>query len=99
MPGRSLLLLFTLMLAGAIGGGAWWNAQARGSGAVRRAAPPRPAQKIVYGADACAATKVAMANRVPRNSFSVASGNFDATFYHLNLNLDMVDDSIAGVVR
>jgi aminopeptidase N len=62
-----------------------------------QAAPPR--EKLQEGAAACAAAKAAQFNRTPRNSFSVASANFDATFYHLDLNLPMGNDSIIGVVR
>jgi aminopeptidase N len=62
-------------------------------------AGPRRVWLLESGAAACAATKIAAANHVPRNSFSVASANFDATFYHLDLNIDMVDDSLVGVVR
>ena len=52
------------------------------------------------GAAACASAKKAAASRVPaREQFSVASSNFDATFYHLDLFIGMDDDSISGVVR
>jgi aminopeptidase N len=56
-------------------------------------------QRVEEGASACAAAKMAFASRTPRAAYSVASANFDATYYHLNLNVDMVDDSIVGVVR
>jgi len=62
------------------------------------AAPPA-LQPMESGAEACRAAKIAMASHAPKNTFSVASANLDATFYHLNLNIDMADDSIAGVVR
>jgi hypothetical protein len=61
------------------------------------AAPPK--EKLAEGAAACAAAKTALASRPHHDAFSVASANFDATYYHLNLNVDMVDDSIVGVVR
>jgi aminopeptidase N len=98
MPGRSLTLFFVLMMAGALGI-AQFDVEARGSSVTQRANPQRAALTLQTGADACASAKIAMANRVPRNSFSVASSNFDETYYHLGLNFDMVDDSIAGVVR
>ena len=56
-------------------------------------------QRVEEGASACAAAKMAFASRTPRAAYSVASANFDATYYHLNLNVGMVDDSIVGVVR
>ncbi len=60
------------------------------------AAPPR---RVESGAEACQAAKVAFASRTARYSSSAASSNFDATYYHLNLNIAMDDDSIVGVVR
>src|SRR5690348_8480720 len=56
-------------------------------------------QRVEEGASACAVAKMAFATRTPHAMYSVASANFDATYYHLNLNIDMVDDSIIGVVR
>ena len=60
------------------------------------AAPP---QEFESGIDACRAAKVAFANRTARYSSSAASSNFDATYYHLDLTIGMVNDSIVGVVR
>src|SRR5688572_16790919 len=51
------------------------------------------------GIEACASAKKAALSRPQRNSFSVASANFDATYYHLNLFVGMDDDSVTGTVR
>lgn len=61
-----------------------------------QAAPP---QDLQSGIDGCRAAKIAFASRTSKNMFSVASANFDATYYHLDLNIGMVNDSIVGVVR
>ena len=50
--------------------------------------PPRRAidlKQLGDGAAACAAGKIAMAARAPREARSVASTNFDITYYHLDL--------------
>lgn len=60
------------------------------------AAPPRDFES---GIDGCRAAKIAFANHPSRYTYSSASANFDATYYHLNLNIAMDDDSIVGVVR
>jgi len=60
------------------------------------AAPP---QDLQSGIDGCRAAKIAFASRTARYSSSAASSNFDATYYHLNLNIAMDDDSIVGLVR
>jgi len=62
------------------------------------ATPPSP-RPMESGAEACARAKMAFASRAPRNQVSIASANFDATFYHLDLNIGMVNDSISGTVR
>ncbi|HKW15192.1 MAG TPA: M1 family metallopeptidase, partial [Candidatus Krumholzibacteria bacterium] len=54
---------------------------------------------VEEGVSACSDAKIAFATRVPNHAMSVASANFDATFYHLDLNIPMVNDSIIGVVR
>ena len=51
------------------------------------------------GIEACSSAKKASFARVQRNSFSVASANFDATYYFLDLFVGMDDDSISGTVR
>jgi aminopeptidase N len=51
------------------------------------------------GAAECSAAKKAAALRAPRNHFSVASSNFDATYYHLDLFFPMDVDSVRGTVR
>src|SRR5262245_18336799 len=60
------------------------------------AAPP---QKVESGAEACQAAKVAFRSHGARYSSSAASSTLDATYYHLNLNIAMDDDTIVGVVR
>jgi aminopeptidase N len=66
-------------------------------------APARVGVQIIGdGAAECAAAKqAAAAARAARHrpEYSLASANFDATFYHLDLFVGMDDDSIAGVVR
>jgi aminopeptidase N len=61
------------------------------------------AQRIMQlagdGAAECSAAKIAASLHAPRNSFSLASANLDATFYHLNLFVGMDDDSVVGTVR
>ena len=51
------------------------------------------------GAAECSAAKRAAALRAPRNHFSIASDNFDATYYHLDLFFPMDTDSVRGTVR
>lgn len=99
MSGRFRFLLPVLMMAAAIGG-APFDTRAQGREDLGKPDDVRiKRQPPETGAAACASAKMAMANRVPKNSFSIASANLDATFYHLNLNIDMLDDSIVGVVR
>jgi aminopeptidase N len=99
MSGRFRFLLPVLILAVAIGG-APFDTRAQGREDLGQPDDVRlKRQPLETGAAACAAAKMAMADRAPKNSFSIASANLDATFYHLNLNIDMLDDSIVGVVR
>jgi aminopeptidase N len=87
MPGRFLLATALILLLGAA--------------SLHAFSPPTSQlkQKVEEGASACAAAKTAFATRTPHAMYSVATANFDATYYHLNLNIDMADDSIIGVVR
>ena len=83
MPGR-ILVAATLVLSLSV------------SVVPSHAAPP---QDLQSGIDGCRAAKIAFASRTARYSSSAASSNFDATYYHLNLNIAMDDDSIVGLVR
>jgi aminopeptidase N len=69
------------------------------AGPVRAQTVEPPSALISDGVDACAAAKTAMAARPPRAAVSLASPNLDATYYHLNLTLEMADDSLSGLVR
>jgi len=83
MPGR-ILVAATLVLSLSV------------SVVPSHAAPP---QDLQSGIDGCRAAKIAFANHPSQYTSSAASSNFDATFYHLDLNIGMVNDSIVGVVR
>lgn len=61
--------------------------------------PPSVGVLIGDGAKSCAAAKSAAFTRGTRAPASVASPNFDVTYYHLDLSFDMDDDSLRGVVR
>ncbi|HET6349200.1 MAG TPA: M1 family aminopeptidase [Candidatus Krumholzibacteria bacterium] len=76
--------------------------RAQTSGARRHlsdAARARILEQTGDGAEACAAAKTASALSMHRSAVSVATTNFDATYYHLNLTIGMDDDSIVGTVR
>ncbi|HEX6791658.1 MAG TPA: M1 family aminopeptidase [Candidatus Krumholzibacteria bacterium] len=57
-------------------------------------------QLVGDGAADCARAKIAAASRAPHHAaVSLASANFDVTYYHLDLFIGMDDDSITGTVR
>lgn len=54
---------------------------------------------IGHGAQECADAKALMGSRTHHEAFSAASTNIDISYYHLNLTLPMVTNTLSGVVR
>ncbi len=65
----------------------------------QRITEPAVLSAEVDGAAGCSIGKSAFAHHPLRAPSSAGSGNFDVTFYHLDLTPDFATDSISGVVR
>jgi aminopeptidase N len=61
--------------------------------------PPRIPESAGDGAAGCAAAKSAFSLHPTRASASLASTNFDVTYYHLDLVPDLAMSMVAGTVR
>jgi aminopeptidase N len=65
------------------------------------ASSPQPPEALVVGdgAQECSSAKVALFSAPHAEAFSAASTNIDIHYYHLDLTLPMVTNTLSGVVR